>query len=54
MVVFCLRIPTLVMLHVYSAFNCRLEFEDRNIKKEKKELAAYEAFVKSQNIEKTE
>ncbi|CAG5093527.1 Similar to PCYT2: Ethanolamine-phosphate cytidylyltransferase (Homo sapiens) [Cotesia congregata] len=32
----------------------RLEFEDRNLKKEKKEIAAYEAFVKSQNKEISE
>lgn len=34
--------------------NCRLEFENRNLKKEKKEQAAYEAFIKSQKKERTE
>ncbi|KAG7210554.1 hypothetical protein KM043_012074 [Ampulex compressa] len=32
----------------------RLEYEDRNLKKEKKELAAYEALMKSQKSERTE
>lgn len=38
----------------HIVLNYRLEFEDRNLKKEKKELAAYEAFIKSQKKERTE
>lgn len=36
------------------ASNCRLEYEDRNIRKEKKELAAYEALMKSKKNNRTE
>jgi len=36
------------------ASNCRLEYEDRNLRKEKKELAAYEALTKSKKNDRTE
>lgn len=36
------------------ASNCRLEYEDRNLRKEKKELAAYEAVTKSKRNDRTE
>lgn len=36
------------------ASNCRLEYENRNIRKEKKELAAYEALMKSKKNNRTE
>lgn len=34
--------------------NCRLEFENRNLKKEKNEIAAYEALMKSEKNKRTE
>lgn len=38
-------------LHSILSFYCRLEYEERNRNKEKKELAAYEAHMKNKNIQ---